>query len=54
MPHIFGDHTVLNYQGRLTLNPLKHLDPFGSVVLPLILYISNAGFYDWLGKTDTV
>lgn len=41
--YLLGDHTA-KYQGRLTLNPLKHLDPFGSVVLPLILYISNAGF----------
>lgn len=38
-----GDETA-RYQGRLTLNPLKHLDPFGSVILPLILIISHAGF----------
>ena len=31
-----GDHTA-EHQGRLTLNPLKHLDPFGSVILPIIL-----------------
>lgn len=29
--------------GRLSLNPLKHIDPFGTVLLPLILYFS-AGF----------
>lgn len=39
----FGDQTA-KYQGRLTLNPLKHLDPFGSVILPLILVITNAPF----------
>lgn len=39
----FGDKTA-RYAGRLTLNPLRHLDPFGSVILPLILFISNAGF----------
>lgn len=39
----FGDKTA-EYAGRLTLNPLKHLDPFGSVILPLILVISNAPF----------
>ena len=33
-----GDPTA-KHSGRLTLNPLKHLDPFGSVILPLILYI---------------
>ena len=32
-----GDPTA-KYQGRLTLNPIKHLDPFGSVILPLMLF----------------
>lgn len=31
-----GDPTA-RLSGRLTLNPLKHLDPFGSVILPLLL-----------------
>jgi Zn-dependent protease len=39
----FGDKTA-QYEGRLTLNPMKHLDWFGSVVLPLALYLTNAGF----------
>lgn len=38
----YGDNTA-EYEGRLTLNPLKHLDPFGSVILPILLYISTAG-----------
>lgn len=33
-----GDPTA-KYSGRLTLNPLKHLDPIGSVLLPLFLII---------------
>lgn len=33
-----GDPTAKN-AGRLTLNPLKHLDPFGSVLLPLMLFL---------------
>jgi Zn-dependent protease len=37
-----GDPTA-KYAGRLTLNPLKHLDPFGSVVLPLLLLLATAG-----------
>ncbi|MBI2054461.1 MAG: site-2 protease family protein [Candidatus Staskawiczbacteria bacterium] len=37
-----GDHTA-KYAGRLTLNPLKHLDPFGSVILPLMLLLATAG-----------
>lgn len=41
--YLLGDDTA-RLQGRLTLNPLKHLDPFGSVVLPLLLIVFNAGF----------
>lgn len=33
-----GDRTA-QYQGRLTLNPLKHIDPVGSIVVPLLLAI---------------
>lgn len=32
----FGDPTAKE-QGRLTLNPLAHIDPFGTVILPLLL-----------------
>ncbi|PIZ85900.1 site-2 protease family protein [Candidatus Nomurabacteria bacterium CG_4_10_14_0_2_um_filter_33_9] len=43
----FGDKTAL-YAGRLTLNPLKHLDMFGSVLLPLLLVLSHAPFlFGW-------
>lgn len=41
--YLYGDQTAL-LQGRLTLNPIKHLDLFGSIVLPLLLIISHAGF----------
>lgn len=41
--YLLGDNTA-RLQGRLTLNPLKHLDPFGSVILPLLLILSQAGF----------
>ena len=41
--YLLGDNTARN-SGRLTLNPIKHLDPFGSVVLPLLLVFMNAGF----------
>jgi Zn-dependent protease len=33
-----GDPTA-KYLGRLTLNPLAHIDPFGTILLPLILYV---------------
>ena len=38
-----GDSTA-KYEGRLTLNPLKHLDPVGSVLLPLMLAIFQSPF----------
>lgn len=41
--YLLGDNTA-RHSGRLTLNPLKHLDMFGSVILPLLLIISNSGF----------
>lgn len=36
-----GDDTA-EKMGRLTLNPLPHLDPFGSILLPLILIVANS------------
>ena len=39
----FGDPTA-RLAGRLTMNPIKHIDPVGSVILPIILALSNAGF----------
>jgi len=39
----FGDRTA-QYEGRLTLNPMKHIDWFGSIILPFLLFISHAGF----------
>lgn len=41
-----GDPTAKN-AGRLTLNPLKHLDPFGSVLLPLLLALSGAPIFGY-------
>jgi len=40
--HLCGDDTAKN-MGRLTLNPIAHIDPFMTILLPAILYIS-AGF----------
>ena len=37
-----GDHTA-RYAGRLTLNPLPHLDLFGSILMPLFLWIATQG-----------
>jgi len=41
-----GDPTAKN-AGRLTLNPLKHVDPFGTVLLPLVLMIANAPVFGY-------
>lgn len=42
-----GDPTA-RFAGRLTLNPIKHLDPMGSVFLPLILAMSGSPFlFGW-------
>lgn len=42
-----GDPTA-RYQGRLTLNPLPHIDPLGSIVLPLLMIVSNSPFlFGW-------
>jgi Zn-dependent protease len=36
-----GDPTARD-AGRLTLNPIKHIDPFGTVLLPLLLYFAQS------------
>lgn len=41
-----GDPTA-EERGRLSLNPIRHVDPFGTVVLPLILAISHAPIFGW-------
>ncbi len=33
--------------GRLTLNPIPHIDPFGSVLLPAMLALSGAPVFGW-------
>jgi len=45
--YLLGDPTA-KYADRLTLNPLKHLDFVGSILVPFLLYISHAGFmFGW-------
>ena len=41
MANHLGDPTA-KYAGRLTLNPIKHLDPIGSVLVPLILIFTGS------------
>ena len=35
------------YEGRLTLNPIKHLDPFGSVILPVMTFLIGGVIFGW-------
>jgi Zn-dependent protease len=42
-----GDHTA-KMMGRLTLNPIKHIDLVGTILVPALLYLSSAGFiFGW-------
>lgn len=41
-----GDQTAKR-AGRLTLNPLRHLDPIGSFLLPLFLFLLNGPIFGW-------
>lgn len=40
----FGDNTA-HLLGRITLNPLKHIDPLGTIAMPLMLYFATAGAF---------
>ncbi|MCP5048710.1 MAG: site-2 protease family protein [bacterium] len=46
MAEKFGDPTGRN-QGRITLNPIPHIDPIGTVVFPIILMIVGAPVFGW-------
>lgn len=39
--YLLGDRTAKE-AGRLTLNPLKHIDPFMSIIVPVVLYLLKA------------
>lgn len=40
----FGDKTAWML-GRVTLNPMNHIDPLGTIVMPLLLYIATSGTF---------
>lgn len=42
----FGDTTAKD-AGRLTLNPIPHIDPFGTVLLPAILALTTGGIFGY-------
>ncbi len=41
--HALGDNTAWQL-GRVTFNPLKHIDPFGTLIMPAILLLSHSPF----------
>ena len=51
----FGDNTAYS-QGRMSLNPMRHIDPFGTLILPALLYITSKsmGFPMLLGYAKPV
>lgn len=44
--YLFGDNTAKE-QGRLNLNPMRHIDPVGSLLLPAVLWIMHAPLFGW-------
>lgn len=40
----FGDNTAARL-GRITLNPFKHIDPVGTILMPLLLYFGTSGAF---------
>jgi Zn-dependent protease len=40
----FGDNTA-TMAGRVTLNPVKHIDPIGTILMPLMLYFATSGAF---------
>jgi Zn-dependent protease len=41
-----GDNTAI-YAGRLNLNPIKHIDPLGSIIVPLVMFFSFGFAFGW-------
>lgn len=39
----FGDSTAYA-QGRMSLNPMKHIDPVGTILIPVVLYFASSPF----------
>ncbi len=40
----FGDNTAYS-QGRMSLNPMVHIDPFGTIILPILMYMASSGTF---------
>lgn len=51
--NMLGDPTA-KQRGRLTFNPIKHVDPFGTVILPMALAITGAPMFGWAKPVPVV
>jgi Zn-dependent protease len=49
----FGDPTARE-RGRLSLNPIRHVDPIGTIALPLLLAVSGAPVFGWAKPVPVV
>jgi Zn-dependent protease len=49
----FGDPTARR-KGRLSLNPLRHVDPLGTIALPLLLAVAGAPIFGWAKPVPVV
>ncbi|HEV2818356.1 MAG TPA: site-2 protease family protein [Allosphingosinicella sp.] len=49
----FGDPTARD-KGRLSLNPIRHVDPIGTIALPLVLAVSGAPVFGWAKPVPVV
>ena len=43
---MFGDNTAWKL-GRISLNPLRHIDPFGTILLPALTYLASGFMFGW-------
>ena len=51
--YAFGDPTARD-KGRLSLNPIRHVDPVGTIALPLMLAIAGAPMFGWARPVPVV
>ncbi len=47
---LLGDTTARD-QGRISLNPIRHIDPFGSILLPILLYMTSGLIFGYAKPT---
>jgi len=50
---MLGDRTAAE-RGRLTLNPIRHVDPVGTLLVPMMLALANAPIFGWAKPVPVV